>query len=91
MLYNEIIKWNNVIINLIVKKDSVFFVFEEINVFFKIKMDMIIVSLFGVGIYGLSEFYFINLVKIEGDFINIYKINFLNFILKGMFFIFKED
>lgn len=76
---------------MIVKKDSVFFVFEEINVFFKIKMDMIIVSLFGVGIYGLSEFYFINLVKIEGDFINIYKINFLNFILKGMFFIFKED
>ena len=91
MLYNETTKRNNVIINLIVKKDSAFFVPEEINVFSKIKMDMTIVSLLGVGIHGLSELYFTNPVKIEGDLTNTYKINSSNFILKGMPFISKEE
>lgn len=91
LLYNETTKRNNVIINLIVKKDSAFFVPEEINVFSKIKMDMTIVSLLGVGIHGLSELYFTNPVKIEGDLTNTYKINSSNFILKGMPFISKEE
>ena len=52
---------------------------------------MTIVSLLGVGIHGLSELYFTNPVKIEGDLTNTYKINSSNFILKGMPFISKEE
>src|SRR5690554_5087513 len=60
LLYNEQTKRNNVIINLIVKKDSTFFIPSEINIFSKIKMNMTIVSLLGVGIHGMSELYFTN-------------------------------
>jgi len=91
LLYNEQTKRNNVIINLIVKKGSTFFVPAEINIFSKIKMDMTIVSLLGVGIHGMSELYFTNPVKIEGDLTNTYKINSSNFILKGMPFLSNED
>jgi len=91
LLYNEQTKRNNVIINLIVSKGSPFFIPSEINVFSKIKMDMTIVSLLGVGIHGMSELYFTNPVKIEGDLTNTYRINSSNFILKGMPYISKED
>ncbi|MFA7417844.1 MAG: hypothetical protein WCZ19_04810 [Acholeplasma sp.] len=91
LLYNEQTKRNNVIINLIVKKGSSFFIPAEINIFSKIKMDMTIVSLLGVSIHGMSELYFTNPVKIEGDLTNTYKINSSNFILKGMPYLSKED
>lgn len=91
LLYNEQTKRNNVIINLIIKKGSSFFIPEEINIFSKIKMDITIVSLLGVGIHGMSELYFTNPVKIEGDLTNTYKINSSNFILKGMPFLSEED
>src|SRR5690554_6821022 len=57
----------------------------------KIKMDLTIVSLLGVGIYGMSELYFTNPVKIEGDLTNTYKINSSNFILKGMPFLIQDQ
>ena|SRR5690554_5011642 len=84
LLYNEQTKRNNVIINLIVKKDSDFFDPHQINVFSKIKMNMTITSLLGVKINGMSELYFTNPVQIEGDLTNTYKINSSNFILSGM-------
>lgn len=84
LLYNEQTKRNNVIINLVVKKDNSFFDPTKINVFTKIKMDITIVSLLGVGIDGMSELYFTNPQQIEGDFTNTYKINSSNFILSGM-------
>lgn len=91
LLYNEQTKRNNVIINLIVKKGGSFFIPSAINVFSKIKMDMTIVSLLSVGIHGMSELYFTNPIKIEGDLTNTYKINSSNFILKGRPFLSKED
>jgi len=91
LLYNEQTKRNNIIINLIVRKDSSFFIPEEINIFSKIKMDLTIVSLLGVGIHGMSELYFTNPVKIEGDLTNTYKINSSNFILKGMPFLIQDQ
>ncbi|WP_025725502.1 hypothetical protein [Acholeplasma granularum] len=89
LLFNEQTKRNNVIINLIVRKESSFFDPHLINVFSKIKMDMTITSLLGVGINGMSELYFTNPLQIEGDLTNTYKINSANFILKGMPFVDK--
>lgn len=90
LLYNEQTKRNNVIINLIVKKDSTFFIPSEINIFSKIKMDLTITSLLGVSIHGMSELYFTNPVKIEGDLTNTYKINSSNFIVKAMPYLEKD-
>ncbi|TNF06746.1 MAG: hypothetical protein EP317_06070 [Bacillota bacterium] len=84
LLYNEHTKRNNVIINLIIKKDSVFYNPDEINVFSKIKIYINITSLLGVKVKGNSELYFTNPEQIEGDGSNTYRINSANFTLTEM-------
>ena len=84
LLYNEHTKRNNVIINLIIKKDSVFYNPEEINIFSKIKIYINITSLLGVKVKGNSELYFTNPEQIEGDGSNTYRINSANFTLTEM-------
>lgn len=84
ILYNEQTKRNNVIINLIMKKDSLFYKKDKINIFSKIKIYMNITSLLGVKVEGNSELYFTNPEQIEGDGSNTYHINSSNFILTDM-------
>jgi hypothetical protein len=84
LLYNEHTKRNNVIINLIIKKNSVFYDPSQINVFSKIKIYINITSLLGVKVKGNSELYFTNPEQIEGDGSNTYRINSANFTLTDM-------
>lgn len=91
LLYNEKTHRNNVIINLVVGKDRPFFDPSSINVFSKIKMNLKITSLLGVTLEGMSELYFTNPEKIEGDLTNTYKINSSNFVIKGMPYIEKTN
>lgn len=81
ILYNERTKRNNVIINLVMKKDTTFYITNEINKFTKIKMYINITSLLGVKIEGNSELYFTNPEQIEGDNTNTYAINSSNFLI----------
>jgi hypothetical protein len=84
LLYNEHTKRNNVIINLIIRKNSVFYDPSQINVFSKIKIYINITSLLGVKVKGNSELYFTNPEQIEGDGSNTYRINSANFTLTDM-------
>ncbi len=84
LLYNEHTKRNNVIINLILKKESIFYNPSQINVFSKIKIYINITSLLGVKVKGNSELYFTNPEQIEGDGSNTYRINSANFTLTDM-------
>lgn len=84
LLYNEHTKRNNVIINLIMKQDSVFYNPNQINNFSKIKIYINITSLLGVKVKGNSELYFTNPEQIEGDGTNTYRINSANFTLTEM-------
>ncbi|MBE0700483.1 MAG: hypothetical protein IH571_02240 [Acholeplasmataceae bacterium] len=84
LLYNEQTKRNNVIINLIVGKKRNFFLGHEINIFSKIKSYIVINSLLGVQVKGVSELYFTNPEQKEGDGTNTYKINSANFTLTEM-------
>lgn len=84
LLYNEYTKRNNVIINLIVPKDSPFFDKSSINDFSKIKISINVTSLLGVRVRGISELYFTNPEQIEGGGRNTYRINSSNFTLMSM-------
>ena len=84
LLYNEHTKRNNVIVNLIIKKNSSFYDPNQINVFSKIKIYINITSLLGVKVRGNSELYFTNPEQIEGDGTNTYRINSANFTLTEM-------
>ena len=90
LLYNERTKRNNIIINVVTKKEDNFFVSSEINTFSKIKINLIITSLLRVKIRGLNELYFTNPEQIEGDGTNTYKINSSNFTITEMPRIEKE-
>ncbi|MCD4827493.1 MAG: hypothetical protein K8Q99_06940 [Acholeplasmataceae bacterium] len=90
ILYNEQTKRNNVIINLVMRKDSQFYHKDMINKFSKIKLYMNITSLLGVKVEGNSELYFTNPEQIEGDGSNTYHINSSNFILTDMPMIVKR-
>lgn len=84
ILYNEYTKRHNIIMNLVVNKNSDIFDPKAINVFSKIKLSIQITSLLGVSVSGTSELYFINPEQIEGDATNTYKINSSNFVIKEM-------
>jgi len=84
LLYNEHTKRNNVIINLVIRKQSVFYDPSQVNVFSKIKIYINITSLLGVKVKGNSELYFTNPEQIEGDGSNTYRINSANFTLTDM-------
>lgn len=84
ILFNEQTRRNNVIINLILKKQSTFYNKEKVNRFTKIKIYMNVTSLLGVVVKGNSELYFTNPEQIEGDGSNTYHINSSNFILTEM-------
>lgn len=81
ILYNQYTQRHNVIVNLIVRKDSDFFDHNKINVFSKIKMQINITSLLGVVVKGTSELFFTNPKQIEGDGSNTYPITSSNFVL----------
>ncbi len=81
ILYNELTKRNNLIMNLIVKKSDKFFISNQINVFSKIKVNLNITSLLSVQVKGINELYFTNPEQIEGDGTNTYKIVSSNFTL----------
>lgn len=82
---------NNIIINLVVSNSTPFFNPHSINVFSKFKMNIRITSLLGVSIKGMSELYFTNPEKLEGDLTNTYKINASNFVISGMPYLEKEN
>ncbi|MBU1144113.1 MAG: hypothetical protein KKH92_10800 [Firmicutes bacterium] len=84
LLYNEHTKRNNVIINLIIKNNSVFYDPNLVNIFSKIKIYINITSLLNVKVKGNSELYFTNPEQIEGDGTNTYRINSANFTLTEM-------
>lgn len=81
ILYNEQTKRNNIIVNLIMKKNSSFYTQEQVNSFTKIKIYMNITSILSVKVKGNSELYFTNPEQIEGDGTNTYKINSSNFMI----------
>ncbi|MDD4469348.1 MAG: hypothetical protein PHR29_05360 [Acholeplasmataceae bacterium] len=81
ILYNERTKRNNMIINLVMPKESKFYNSAEINRYSKIKIYINIYSLLGVKIKGNSELYFTNPKQIEGDNTNTYAINSSNFLI----------
>jgi hypothetical protein len=54
-------------------------------------MNIRITSLLGVSIKGMSELYFTNPEKLEGDLTNTYKINASNFVISGMPYLEKEN
>lgn len=81
LLYNERTKRNNVIINLIMIKNSSFYNPDGINIFTKIKIYMNVKSLLGVKVKGNSELYFTNPKQIEGDHTNTYSIHSSNFLI----------
>ena len=81
LLYNERTKRNNVIINLIMSKETSFYRFDQINQFTKIKIYINITSLLGVKIKGNSELYFSNPEQIEGDQTSTYAIHSSNFLM----------
>jgi len=84
LLYNEQTKRNNIIINLIIDNDSVFYDPQQINEFTKIKIYTNITSLLGVQVKGNIELYFTNPEQLEGDGTNTYRINSANFTLTEM-------
>ena len=81
LLYNEQTKRNNVIINLVMSKESDFYTPDCINNFTKIKIYINIISLLGVKVKGNSELHFTNPEQIEGDGKNTYRINSSNFVI----------
>lgn len=84
LLYNEQTKRNNIIINLIIDNDSVFYDPQQINEFTKIKIYTNVTSLLGVQVKGNIELYFTNPEQLEGDGTNTYRINSANFTLIEM-------
>ncbi len=84
LLYNENTKRQNVIVNLVVPGYSDFFFPDQINVFSKIKMNILITSLLGVEVRGVAELYFTNPEQKEGDGSNTYNITSSNFTLSSM-------
>lgn len=80
ILYNEQTKRNNVIMNLVIPKDSSFFNTNKIT---KLVINIGVTSLLGVIIKGTSEISF-SLEQVEGKDIYAYKINSSNFHLSEM-------
>jgi hypothetical protein len=79
VLYNEITKRNNAIMNIVVPKSGDFFTSNGENNFSKIKMQLSIISFLGVEIKGEVELFFTNRGKIESPDSNAYQINSSNF------------
>ena len=84
LLYDEDLKRNNVIINLIVDKESQFFKTRKINEFSKFKMNINMTSILGILIKVNSELFFSNPEQIEIDGSNTYKINSSSFTMTEM-------
>ena len=83
ILYNEKDGRQEVVINLITKKDSGFYSPERVDNFLKIKVHTHMESLLGVVVSGAIELYFTNPEKIEKGGISKYKINSSQFELDG--------
>lgn len=81
ILYNERTKRNNVIMNLVLSKETQCYRPDEVNRFTKIKIYINILSLLGVIVEGNSELYFTNPEQIEGDNTNTYAIHSSNFLI----------
>ena len=89
LLFNEKTKRHNMIVNLVFNKSSNFFN-EEINLFTKIKISLIVSSVLGVSLNGNSELFFTNPTQTEGQGLHTYKINSSNFIMASLPYL-EED
>lgn len=81
LLYNDVSKRNNTIMNLVMSKTSSFYVSNKVNQFTKIKIYINITSLLGVKVKGNSELFFTNPEQIEGNNTNTYSIHSSNFLI----------
>ncbi|MCL2062265.1 MAG: hypothetical protein FWH03_06560 [Firmicutes bacterium] len=83
ILYNETDHRNEVVVNLITKKDSDFYTSCALNPFAKIKIRLTMQSLLGVAVHGAIELYFTNPEKLEKSGANRYKIVSSHFEIEG--------
>lgn len=83
ILYNETDHRQEIVVNLIMKKTSLFYKVGEVNSFLNIKINLEMESLLGVIIAGAIELYFTNPEKIEKSGANRYKINSSQFEIIG--------
>lgn len=81
ILYNEFTKRNNIIINIIIKKEMAFYNHDTINPFTKIVLGLKVYSLLNVVVAGNTELYFSNPEQTEIDGSNNYRINSSNFVI----------
>lgn len=81
LLYNDLTKRNEAIINLIIAQDSDFLNNEKDNEFTKIKINVLITSILGVVAKGINELYFTSPEINKENGTNLYKINSSNFTL----------
>ena len=84
ILYNDDEKRQEVSVNLIVNKDSEFYIHEIINPFTKIKIFLTMHSFLGVEVSGWTELYFTNPQKLDKDGANRYKITSSQFQISGL-------
>jgi hypothetical protein len=84
LIYNELTKRRNLIMNLIVLKDSDFFKLSEVSSFSRIKIELTTISILGVSVPGTIELYFKNPEQIEMDSANSYKIISSSFVMQGL-------
>lgn len=80
-----------VLANLIIRKDGDFFVRSgDVTPFGKIRLNLSMRSLLGVEVDGWIELYFINPLKLEKGYINVYKITSSQFKISGLPTLVKE-
>jgi len=84
VMYNEIDHRNEVVVNLIMRKDSEFFHTTEVTKFSKIKMFVTMQSFLGVEVRGMNELYFTNPKQLEENGANKYKIISSHFEVNGL-------
>ncbi|MCL2177163.1 MAG: hypothetical protein FWB72_04390 [Firmicutes bacterium] len=84
IIFNEKDKRNELVVNLIMKKDSEFFIEGEIDIFSRIRINLTVQSLLGVVITGWTELYFSNPTKQEKYGANKYKIESSYFEISGL-------
>ena len=84
ILFNEIDHRTEVIVNLIMRRDSEFFMPNQLNPFSKIKISLSMHSLLGVAIKGAIELYFTNPEQTEISGANKYPILSSHFEIDGL-------
>ena len=84
ILYNKDDRCQEVVVNLIVRKSSGFWIQDKVNPFLKISFNHTMYSLLGVEVSGWTELYFVNPEKVEKSGANKYTINSSQFEISGL-------